>query len=439
MSRFLPFFVGILPPFLYIEVQWIRSLEEAGKSPLNMMKRIYLDYNATTPLSNRVKDTFIAALDEYANGSSMHEDGRKVAKRIFEARSHVASLIGAQPSEVIFTSGGSESNNTVFNTICSPALTATTSRLEKWGKRRRVITSAIEHPCVMESAKRLASLGFDVRFVSVDDKGVVDMEEYKRLLTEGESDRDKPVFVSVMMANNEIGTIQDIASLAREAHAAGALFHTDAVQAAGKVPVDVASLGVDYLTVSAHKIYGPKGVGALYVKKGSPLEPFIRGGHQEQGLRAGTYNNASIIAFGEAAGLAKEGLDDYERHTRPLRERLRDGFLASIPNIRINGHPDAVLPNTLDVSFPGAEGEAILLMLDLLGISVSTGSACASGSLEPSHVLVATGVGPELAHGSIRFSVGLNTTTEEIDYVLREMPHVIQKLRAFSTVSSKES
>ena len=293
----------------------------------------------------------------------------------------------------------------------------------------------------MESAKRLEFLGFTVKQIPVDPEGMIVLESYKAMLSAAASSarlEDRPLLVSVMMANNEIGTIQDIRLLSSLAHEAGALFHTDAVQAAGKIPVDVKALDVDYLTLSAHKIYGPKGVGALYVKKGAPLESFIKGGHQEKGLRAGTYNSPSIIAFGEAARQAAEGLNDYEASLRRMRNKLRDGFLEAIPDIRINGHPDQVLPNTLNVSFPGAEGEAILLMLDLKGISVSTGSACASGSLEPSHVLMATGVGPELAHGSIRFSLGLTTTDEEIDYVLEQMPPVIKRLRGFSTVAHKE-
>ncbi|MBQ5781462.1 MAG: aminotransferase class V-fold PLP-dependent enzyme, partial [Spirochaetaceae bacterium] len=242
----------------------------------------------------------------------------------------------------------------------------------------------------------------------------------------------KPLFVSVMTANNEIGTIQDIKNLCAAAHEAGALFHTDGVQAAGKIPVDVTDWDVDYMTISAHKLYAPKGIGALYVKKGAPILPLIRGGHQEKGLRAGTYNSPSIIAFGLAAKLAKENLPKYEEHTRKLRNKLRDGLLQKIPNIRINGHETQVLPNTLDVSFAEAEGESILLYLDLAGIDVSTGSACASGSLEPSHVLMATGLDVELAHGSIRFSLGMFTTDEEIDYTIEKTAEVIAKLRAFS-------
>lgn len=406
-----------------------------------MNKRIYLDYNATTPVDSRVQDIFIRELKNFANASSMHEDGRTVAAALNEARKRVATLINVDAEQILFTSGGSESNNTIFRTMASPAMEATTSRKERFSGRKRILVSAIEHPCVMESAKYLATLGMDVHFIPVDADGRVDEDRYRELLFEGEKTgrRDlMPLLVSIMMANNEIGTIQDISRLSALAHEAGSLFHTDAVQAAGKIPVDVSVLGVDYLTYSGHKIYGPKGVGALYFAKGAPLDPLIRGGHQEKGLRAGTYNAPAIIAFGEAALIAAERLDEWGTRMRSLRNRLRDGFIAKVPDIRINGHPEQVLPNTLNVSFPGAEGEAILLSMDLEGIDVSTGSACASGDLEPSHVLVATGVGPELAHGSIRFSMGNETTVEEIDYVLEKVPPIIARLRSFSTVIHKE-
>lgn len=406
-----------------------------------MNKRIYLDYNATTPVDSRVQNIFIRELNNFANASSMHEDGRTVAAALNEARKRVATLINVDAEQILFTSGGSESNNTIFRTMASPAMEATTSRKERFSGRKRILVSAIEHPCVMESAKYLATLGMDVHFIPVDADGRVDEDRYRELLFEGEKTgrRDlMPLLVSIMMANNEIGTIQDISRLSALAHEAGSLFHTDAVQAAGKIPVDVSVLGVDYLTYSGHKIYGPKGIGALYFAKGAPLDPLIRGGHQEKGLRAGTYNAPAIIAFGEAALIAAERLDEWGSRMRSLRNRLRDGFIAKVPDIRINGHPEQVLPNTLNVSFPGAEGEAILLSMDLEGIDVSTGSACASGDLEPSHVLVATGVGPELAHGSIRFSMGNETTVEEIDYVLEKVPPIIARLRSFSTVIHKE-
>lgn len=382
-----------------------------------MKKRIYLDYNATTPLSPEVKKFYFESLEKYANASSLHEDGRIIAKEMDESRKAVASLINVEADDVLFTSGGSESNNTVFNTM-----------FDEGKKRQRdlIVTTQIEHPCVLESAHRLAQLGFKVEFLPVDEYGIVKQKEFDEAMSK------KPLFVSVMTANNEIGTIQDIKALCAAAHEAGALFHTDGVQAAGKIPVDAKDWDVDYMTLSAHKLYAPKGIGALYVKKGVPLLPLIRGGHQEKGLRAGTYNSPSIIAFGLAAKLAKENLSQYEKHTRKLRNRLRDGLLQKISNIRINGHATQVLPNTLDVSFAEAEGESILLYLDLAGIDVSTGSACASGSLEPSHVLMATGVDAELAHGSIRFSLGMFTTEEEIDYTIEKTAEVIAKLRAFS-------
>jgi len=237
-----------------------------------------------------------------------------------------------------------------------------------------------------------------------------------------------------MHANNEIGTIQPVADIVRICRERDVPVHTDAVQSFGKIDVDVRKLGVDLLTVSAHKIYGPKGIGGLYARKGAPLEPLVRGGHQEKGVRAGTYNSLGIYGFGKAAELALAELPAYAARVGALRERLRSGIVGRVPSVRVNGHPTEVLPNTLNVSFPGAEGEAILLSLDLEGIEVSTGSACASGSLEPSHVLMATGVGPELAHGSIRFSLGRNTTEEEVDYVLEKLPPIIARLRRMSTV-----
>lgn len=385
-----------------------------------MDKRIYMDYNATTPMSPEVLEFYKEKLEHYANASSLHEDGRRARSDMETARANVAALVNVKAEEIIFTSGGSESNNTVLNSMIAAG--------KKRG-RNLIVTTAIEHPCVLEASKRLAEdFGMEVIYLPVDEKGVVKMDAYKDALAK------KPVLVSVMTANNEIGTVQDIKTLCAMAHEAGALFHTDAVQAAGKIPVDLADWGVDYATFSGHKIYGPKGVGALFVKKGCPIEPLVRGGHQENGLRAGTYNAPAIAAYGEAARLAKADIEYYGTHTRALRNRLRDGLLSRIPDIRVNGHETSVLPNTLDVSFPGAEGEAILLHLDLLGVDVSTGSACASGSLEPSHVLVATGLGPELAHGSIRFSFGKYSTEEEVDYILEKFPSVIETLRKMSTV-----
>ena len=373
-------------------------------------RQVYIDFNATTPLKPEVKAAIIESLEIYGNASSMHTSGRLARARVEEARIAVERLIGAQSQTVIFTSGGSESNNTVFQTMRKIASAPDGSPLKDG--RCEFVTTAIEHPCVFNSARYLSDLGFKVTFLPVDEYGKIKIDALKNALNE------KTLFVSVMMANNEIGTIQDIREISALVKAAGAWMHTDAVQALGKIPVNVDDIGVDYLTVSAHKIYGPKGVGALYVRKGAPLFPLINGGHQEDGMRAGTYNNTGILGFGRAVTIAEKEIEKYGREIGALRDRLRDGLVGSIPKIKINGHPADVLPNTLNVSFPGAEGEAILLSMDMAGIEASTGSACASGSLEPSHVLMAIGAGPELAHGSIRFSLGWGITAEDIDYII---------------------
>ncbi|MDR3334463.1 MAG: cysteine desulfurase [Treponema sp.] len=391
-------------------------------------RQIYVDYNATTPLRDEVKAAMIADLEVYGNASSLHAAGRLAHARVEEARNAVGTLLGVPPRDIIFTSGGSESNNTVFQTMRRLG-SGPDGRVLPEG-RTELITTAIEHPCVLNSAEFLKTLGFKVSFLPVDEYGTVKLDALKAALNE------RTLLVSVMMANNEIGTIQDIKEISQLVKAAGAWMHTDAVQAVGKIPVNAVDLGVDYLTMSAHKIYGPKGIGALYVRKGAPLFPLIQGGHQEDGFRAGTYNNIGILGFGKAATLAVKEVDRYGRELGVLRNRLRDGFIERIPHIKINGHPVDVLPNTLNVSFPGAEGEAILLSMDMQGIEASTGSACASGSLEPSHVLLAIGVGPELAHGSIRFSLGWGVTTEEVDYIIETVVPIIARLRAMSTLAS---
>jgi cysteine desulfurase len=391
-----------------------------------MTRKVYVDYNATTPLRPEVKAAITEDMDIFGNASSMHSSGRLAHSRVEEARTSVEKLMGAGPRTVIFTSGGSEANNAVFQTMRQLASAPNGSPMKEG--RCEFITSSIEHPCVLNSAKYLQDLGFKVNFIQVDGYGKIDMDAFKKVLS------DNTLLVSVMMANNEIGTIQDIKEICSLAKAAGALIHTDAVQALGKIPVNVDDLGVDYLTMSAHKIYGPKGIGALYVRKGSPLFPLIHGGHQEDGLRAGTYNNIGILGFGKAAKIAADEIDKYGREIALLRNRLRDGLVKAIPNIKINGHPEDILPNTLNVSFPGAEGEAILLSMDLIGIEASTGSACASGSLEPSHVLMATGVGPELAHGSIRFSLGWGITIDDVDYIIETLPPIISRLRVMGGI-----
>ncbi|MDD5731103.1 MAG: aminotransferase class V-fold PLP-dependent enzyme, partial [Candidatus Omnitrophica bacterium] len=297
--------------------------------------------------------------------------------------------------------------------------------------KKNIIATKIEHPCVLESTACIEERGTEVKYIGVDAYGKIDLDQLKGALSESTG------LVSVMTANNEIGTIQDIEQIAKIVHDAGALFHTDAVQAVGKIPVDVKRLGVDYLSFSGHKIYGPKGIGVLYVRKGAPFCPFIRGGHQEKGRRAGTENTIGIIALGKAIEMRKKEMVIEEKRLLGLKGRLRDGIEKNISDIQFNGHPTESLASTLNVSFSAAEGEAILLYLDLEGIAVSTGSACASGSLDPSHVLMATGVSQERAHGSIRFSMGRGTTNEDIDYTLEKLTKVIRLVRKISTVSAR--
>ncbi len=390
--------------------------------------KVYLDHNATTPLHPEVKKAMTEMMEIFGNPSSMHEFGREARQMIEAARAEIASLINAEAEEIIFVGSGSEANNTVLNlTACCSSLECSASCKHRKG----IITTSIEHPCIMESSKCLAERGMQITYLDVDEYGKIDIEQLKRLLAE------KPALVSVMMANNEIGTIQDMNTIIKLVHDAGALFHTDAVQAVGKIPVDVKALDVDFLSFSAHKIYGPKGVGALYVKKGVPFCPFIRGGHQEQGRRAGTENTLGIIGMAKAVEMRKAEMPEEITRVGALRERLRAGLLKNVPDIQVNGHPQDCLPTTLNVSFSGVEGESILLYLDLDGIAVSTGSACSSGSLDPSHVLLATGTTPELAHGSIRFSLGRETTAEEIDYVIDKTARIIARLRKMSTAYVK--
>jgi cysteine desulfurase len=387
-------------------------------------KRIYLDNNATTPLHPEVKKTIIEAMEVFGNPSSLHSYGREARQMVEDAREKVANFVGASPDEIIFVGSGSEANNTVLSIISCPSKLCSCI----FGERSEVVTTRIEHPCILETARCLGEKGIGVHFLDVDPFGKIRMDELKDALT------DKIKLVSVMMANNEIGTIQDIGGIVGIVHEKGILFHTDAVQAVGKIPVNVKDLDVDFLTVSGHKIYGPKGIGALYIKKGAPYCPLIRGGRQERGRRAGTENTIGIIALGKAVEMRALEMEEEEKRLLKLKALLKKGIEENIPDIHFNGHPTDSLPGTLNVSFEGAEGEAILLYLDLEGIAVSTGSACASGSLDPSHVLLATGLGAEFTHGSIRMSLGRETTREDIDYVIDIMPKVMRKIRDMSTV-----
>ncbi len=391
-------------------------------------RRIYLDHNATTPIHPEVKKVLVQALDLFGNPSSLHGFGRDSRKAIEDSRETISAFIGAQPSELIFVGSGSEANNTVFNiSSCSSSYHCTSA----CGKKHKVITTRIEHPCILETAKCLLERGNSVAYIDVDRYGKMNIDQLASMLD------SETLLVSVMMANNEIGTIQDIRKIAQLVHSKGVLFHTDAVQAVGKIPVDVKELDVDFLSFSAHKIYGPKGVGALYVKKGVSFCPFIRGGHQEGGRRAGTENTLGIIGFGKAVQLRDQEMRDESKRLFELKQKAQAEIEKSIPDISFNGHPNDCLAGTLNVSFEGAEGEAILLYLDLAGIAVSTGSACASGSLDPSHVLLATGITPERAHGSIRISMGRSTTEEEINYTVQVLAQVIAKIRGMSTAYKK--
>ena len=383
------------------------------------MKTIYLDNNATTQMAPQVIEIMQESYALYGNASSMHSLGRESMVAIEAARSSVARMIGADGAEIIFTSGGSESDNTV--------LMLARDMIDEGSKRHRIVTSTIEHPAIIETCQYLEKKGYHIDYVNVDASGRIDSDSFAQLMG------DDVLLVSIMAGNNETGTIQDIQKLTQIAHAAGALMHTDAVQAIGKMETDVRQWGVDYLSLSGHKFYGPKGVGALYVRKGAPFKAFVKGGHQEDGNRAGTYNTAAIVGMGRAADLVFETSVQERQNLWYLREKLRTGLQTAIPNVVVNGHPTLCLPGTLNVSFAGAEGESILLMLDFEGIAVSTGSACATGSLEPSYVLLAGGLDVELAHGSIRFSLGRYNTESDIDYVLEKMPTIIRRLREIST------
>ncbi len=386
-----------------------------------MDRYVYLDNNGTTRTADEVLDFMNENSGLYGNASSMHTIGRNAAAGIDWARKEVAALIDAEPEEIFFTSGATESNNTVLNIF--------RDRADAGEKRNRIIISAVEHPASIETAKYLKKKGYHVDLCPVDRIGRVIPEELEKLMGDDVS------LVSVMTGNNETGTIQPVAECAEIAHRYGAYMHTDATQAIGKIPVSVNLLGADYLSLSGHKFYGPKGIGVLYARKGVPLSPFVHGGHQEHGMRAGTYNNQGIYGIGKAAELA--ALNLVEEHDRlwAMREALRKGIMERIPDVIINGSNDEslCLPGTLNVSFPCAEGESILLYLDLEGIEVSTGSACATGSLEPSYVLLASGLDVELAHGSIRFSFGRYNTMDDVSYVLEKLPPIIEKVRKMST------
>ncbi|MCD7984530.1 MAG: cysteine desulfurase NifS [Desulfovibrio sp.] len=380
------------------------------------MKTIYLDNNATTAVAPEVLAAMLPYLGElYGNPSSMHSFGGQVGEAVDTARERMAALLGADPDEIIFTSCGSESDNT-----------AIWSALQTQPEKRHLITTRVEHPAVLNVVQYWERQGYHVTLLGVDGKGRLDLDEYAAALS------DDTALVSVMFANNEVGDIYPIQTMAEMAKERGVLFHTDAVQAVGKTPIDLRHLPADMLSLSGHKIHAPKGIGVLYVRKGVRFRPFLRGGHQERGRRAGTENVPYIVGLGMAAQLAIDHMQEERVNVARLRDKLESGLLERIPDCMVNGDVENRLPNTSNIAFKNVEGEAILLMLDRLGICASSGSACTSGSLEPSHVLRAMGVPFNYAHGSVRLSLSRYTTEEDVDFVIENFPGVIETLRAIS-------
>lgn len=380
------------------------------------MNRIYMDNAATTAVSPAVLEKMLPYFtDFYGNASSIHSTGRDARRALEEARRKVAEVLNCKPNEVYFTSGGSESDNW--------AIKGTAFAQRKKGNH--IITSAIEHHAVLHTCQWLEKQGFTVTYVPVDEFGQVNPADVEKAIT------DQTILISIMAANNEIGTLQPIKEIAAIAHQHKVLFHTDAVQAVGAIPVDVQDIGCDMLSLSAHKFHGPKGVGVLYVKQGTRIDNFMHGGAQERGKRATTENIPGIVGLAEAITLATQNLEEKSARIAGLRDQLIEG-LTAIPYVRLNGHRTNRLPNNCNISIRFVEGEALLLRLDLAGIAASSGSACTSGSLDPSHVLLAIGLPHEIAHGSLRFSLSDTTTQEEVDYVLRTLPGIVEVLRSMS-------
>jgi len=382
-----------------------------------MSKGIYLDNNATTMVDPRVVEVMLPFFSEqFGNPSSMHNFGNKVGRSIKQARKNIQTLIGAQhDSEIIFTSCGTESNST-----------AILSAIKAQPDRKEIITTVVEHPAVLTLCEHLEKDGYKVHKLEVDNKGRLDLEKYRELLS------DQVAIVSVMWANNETGTLFPVIEMAEMAHQAGVVFHTDAVQAVGKIPMDLMSTKIDMLSISGHKLHAPKGIGVLYLRRGTRFRPLLRGGHQERGRRAGTENTASIVALGEAAKMALEYMQHENTYVKGLRDKLEAGLLAAVPNSFVTGDPENRLPNTANIAFEYIEGEAILMLLNKDKIAASSGSACTSGSLEPSHVMRAMGIPYTAAHGSIRFSFSRYNTEKEVDEVIAAVPKIMAKLRKLS-------
>jgi cysteine desulfurase len=388
------------------------------------MRRVYMDHNATTPVHPEVLEAMMPFFrDHFGNASSIHWAGREVKKYLDEAREQVAGLMNADPDEIVFTGCGTESDNMAIKGV------AFTHK----DKGRHIITSKVEHHAVLHTCEFMEKTGYEITRLSVDREGMIDLEELRRAI------RPDTVLLSIMFANNETGTIFPVQEIGETAREKGVLFHTDAVQAVGKIPIDLKKLPVDILSLSGHKLNTPKGIGAQFIRKGTRLSPLIHGGAQERNRRAGTENIPYIIGLGKACEIARRDFQKRHEKLRGLRDRLQEGILRTIPHVELNGHPAKRLPNTLNMSFLYVEGESLLLNLDLEGIAVASGSACTSGSLDPSHVLLAMGKSPLLAQSALRFSLGWTNNEEDVDYLLEVLPRVIDRLRAISPLYQKVS
>ncbi len=381
------------------------------------MKEVYLDYAATTPTEEQVINKMYEAYKKaYGNPSSIHLIGRRAKGYVEEAREIIANYVGADPKEIYFTSGGTECDNW--------AIKGTAYAKQKKGKH--IITSCIEHHAILHSCEYLEKQGFEITYLPVDEYGSIEIAELKKAI------REDTILISIMMANNEMGTLQPIKEIGEIAKKKGILFHSDAVQALGSVPINVHEMNLDMMSLSAHKIYGPKGVGAMYIKKGVRIDPFMHGGAQEFKKRAGTHNVVDIVGFGQAVQMLKENDKAYVIHYKKIRDYLRERILQEIEHVQLNGHHERRLPNNLNISIGYVEGEALLLSLDMEGICVSTGSACSSGSLKPSHVATALNIGDDFIHGTTRFTVGRFTSLEDIDYTVDKLKEIVTRLRAMS-------